>query len=314
VPEGLPLGGPGPVRWHHLGLVSSQVNPPPRGRPRSSCVTGTICCHHYYSDKCLFGLTCSPSFPILSFNTCGNDEFIPPSVTCCRKGSVMPIPADPATWASNPSSRCLESNESFLGPGLTFTQALAAPPVAARRTPRGTSIQPARRRVRKGPSLLSWKLKQALGQNALWLIVLAIGLLGLVGLLGQTKQTSSTATDIAVTASELCRSYDADHAAANQVYNGKIIGVSGRVHSLGMHFSNCPYVLLQNEGAGSGSTVRCFFSTDHRSELKELAVGQWITIHGHCRGKSFNVIVADCSVSAFQDKQGSARSRTLQEP
>jgi len=103
---------------------------------------------------------------------------------------------------------------------------------------------------------------------------------------------SSEPAAISVSASELTSAYNANEVSADDKYKDKVLSVSGTVDSIGKDITDTPYVTLQASGDFLG--VQCMFDDQYKGELAKLQKGQHVTLRGTCKGKSLNVLLADC--------------------
>jgi hypothetical protein len=89
---------------------------------------------------------------------------------------------------------------------------------------------------------------------------------------------------IAVSADRLYADYRADAAAADEIYKGQTVQVTGRISSLGVDTSGSLYMLLDNACESGFCGVQCIFSSDFASYFTSLTAGQTATVTGECRG------------------------------
>ena len=97
---------------------------------------------------------------------------------------------------------------------------------------------------------------------------------------------------ISVSANTLAAAYTANEVAADDKYKGKELTVSGTVESIGKDITDTSYVTLAASGDIFG--VQCMFDDQYKGQLAKLQKGQRVQLHGTCKGKTLNVILADC--------------------
>ncbi len=102
---------------------------------------------------------------------------------------------------------------------------------------------------------------------------------------------------ISIKAEQLMNEYQENEVYADNKYKGKLLNVSGRVKSVGKDVLNTMYVILLPDTEYIYATsVQCFFSDDKNEQLASLKRGQWITVRGKCKGKTFNVLLSNCEL------------------
>ena len=114
------------------------------------------------------------------------------------------------------------------------------------------------------------------------------------GTLGANPATSTEA--IVVTAPKLFAAYDANEVAADEIYKGKTLRVSGTIDAVGKDILDAMYVTLSSGRQYSITNVQCMFSDDHKNALAGLKKGQSVTLLGTCNGKFGNVLLKDCRI------------------
>lgn len=95
-----------------------------------------------------------------------------------------------------------------------------------------------------------------------------------------------------LTATELYEAFEADEAAAQTQYLGKILDVTGVISEVEMTEEGG--VNLSLDGGGLLGGVRCRLEQadgDHKAQLKE---GNHVTIRGECTGKLMDVELSRC--------------------
>lgn len=110
-----------------------------------------------------------------------------------------------------------------------------------------------------------------------------------------SSDSSSEPAAISISANQLSSAYNANELAADDKYKDKVLAVSGTVDSIGKDITDTPYVTLQANGDLLG--IQCMFDNQYKEQLSKLHKGQQIQIHGTCKGKTLNVLLADCTLN-----------------
>ena len=128
-------------------------------------------------------------------------------------------------------------------------------------------------------------------------ILLAVALLALIGggtayYLSQkpVPSVNDLASDFSVTSTELFAAYQADEAAANQKYNGKIVEVTGVVKETKKSEAGIPTVVLESGDMMFG--VMCELQTTENAS--NFAPGQQVSLKGECTGLLMDVVLTRC--------------------
>lgn len=98
--------------------------------------------------------------------------------------------------------------------------------------------------------------------------------------------------EIMVSATSLTEEYNKNEVNADKIYEGKFIGISGKISSIGKDVFDNPYIMF-----GDGVfAIQCYFERESDIEkLSELEIGDQVTIAGICEGGSILYInMADC--------------------
>lgn len=133
------------------------------------------------------------------------------------------------------------------------------------------------------------------GGGCLMLLFMCCGGFGLISMIGGSGGGGgSKDTAMKVSASELFQDYKSNEVAADEKYKGKMLEVTGTVHSIGKDIVNTIYVTLEGGGRFEIMSVQCYFSDKHKSEAAQLSKGQTITVRGRCEGKFGNVHIKKC--------------------
>lgn len=102
---------------------------------------------------------------------------------------------------------------------------------------------------------------------------------------------------VTVSAKQMMDDYEANEIRANQLYEGKVVSVSGVVDSVGEDILGDPYVLLTDGSEFSFAGVQCFFGDSHRDELARLSKGDRVTLRGQGEGYFMNALVRGCRLA-----------------
>ncbi len=101
---------------------------------------------------------------------------------------------------------------------------------------------------------------------------------------------------VSVTAKQLIAAYRVNEIRANQLFQGKVISVSGIVDNVGEDIMGDAYVSLTDGSEFSFTRVQCFFGDSHRNELARLSRGDRVTLRGKGDGYLMNAFVRGCRV------------------
>jgi hypothetical protein len=95
-----------------------------------------------------------------------------------------------------------------------------------------------------------------------------------------------------LTATELYEAFEADEAAAQTQYLGKILDVTGVISEVEM--TEAGGVNLSLEGGGLLGGVRCRLEQTDNDQEAQLEAGNQVTIRGECTGKLMDVELSRC--------------------
>ncbi len=98
--------------------------------------------------------------------------------------------------------------------------------------------------------------------------------------------------DFQLSATELVERY-ADEDGANQLYLGKVLAVTGTVASVSQENGNWT-VFLETGDPISGVTCSCY--PEEGESVKQLHVGDKVTMKGECTGKLMDIVLNHCSI------------------
>lgn len=115
----------------------------------------------------------------------------------------------------------------------------------------------------------------------LLIIILAGGWYAYRAYTGKVKSLSKVKTEITITANELLAAFEKDTAAANRLYLGKVIEVTGHVKSVETEEGAATVSLGES---GTMSSVRCSMDTAFVQQAASIQQGSAITVKGACTG------------------------------
>lgn len=93
----------------------------------------------------------------------------------------------------------------------------------------------------------------------------------------------------------LLTDYEANEVRGDELYNGKMMRLTGTVGSIGKDILEEVYITFANADEYKITSVQCYFSDDDQiKKVMELSEGDSITLVGKCDGKFGNVVLKDC--------------------
>ena len=107
------------------------------------------------------------------------------------------------------------------------------------------------------------------------------------GIESTPEVSSSSPAEVVIRASDLYAAYQANEIAADELYKGKLIEVSGTIRDIGNDLMDEPYITLA--GDDFIGDVQCFMSS--KSEAAKFSKGQNVTVKGYCDGLFMNVLL-----------------------
>jgi len=108
------------------------------------------------------------------------------------------------------------------------------------------------------------------------------------------KNLQSETADLQISATELFTQYEANEAAGNQKFIDRIIDVTGKIAEISEDEDGSSVVMLREADAFSG--VLCTLKDSERSAVRDLKIGQQVTIRGFCTGMLMDVVLNKCVV------------------
>ncbi len=97
-------------------------------------------------------------------------------------------------------------------------------------------------------------------------------------------------TDVTINADSLYHQYQTSEEAANKLYTGKVIEVSGTLSDI-QHSGNSDIWILSSQQGGGGINCQLFPGTKTDPGLKPGAI---VKVKGRCTGFLMDVNMADC--------------------
>jgi hypothetical protein len=128
------------------------------------------------------------------------------------------------------------------------------------------------------------------------LTILALGVLGAgIGYYMYNKPVASLEkkkADVEVSADEIIAAYEADENAANGVYNGKVVQVTGKVSAVTEEAGTRK---IQLETSNPMALIICEMETG--TETGDVMAGNMVSIKGMCTGYLSDVILVQCTLA-----------------
>ncbi len=126
------------------------------------------------------------------------------------------------------------------------------------------------------------------------LLLAAVG--GAVGLYFYNQKMPSMASqkaEMTLSAAALYEAFEADEAAANARYLGKIVAVEGQVREVSTLPDGTIKVVLDT---GKDFGVLCEFDPNTKHQRTSFEPGERLTLKGECAGLNFDVLLARCAL------------------
>jgi hypothetical protein len=98
--------------------------------------------------------------------------------------------------------------------------------------------------------------------------------------------------DVEVSADEIIAAYEADENAANGVYNGKVVQVTGKVSAVTEEAGTRK---IQLETSNPMALIICEMETG--TETGDVMAGNMVSIKGMCTGYLSDVILVQCTLA-----------------
>ena len=102
---------------------------------------------------------------------------------------------------------------------------------------------------------------------------------------------------IEISAVDLLIAYEENGVAADSLFKGKMLKVTGIVRKIDKDIFDDAYVALQDDRRKHSIIgVRCYFENDMLDKLAELTPGDEVVITGKCTGSSLDVTLEHCDL------------------
>lgn len=113
---------------------------------------------------------------------------------------------------------------------------------------------------------------------------------------GALHSEEEKAGAVTLTAEELYRAYKKDAAAADALYKGKLLKVSGVADYSGTDLIlEAPEVIMTGGGKDVSRGIDCVFDPRYEDEVAKIAKGDAVTVLGTCDGfYKINVLLREC--------------------
>jgi hypothetical protein len=114
------------------------------------------------------------------------------------------------------------------------------------------------------------------------------------------KNLSKINPDVTVSANELMSAFEDNEQAANEVYLGRIVEVSGKISNFTMNDDGSAQLILETPSLMGG--ISCNFNIEDISGYKTvLRDGEDAVIKGKCSGYLMDVVLERCVVINLMD-------------
>ena len=109
----------------------------------------------------------------------------------------------------------------------------------------------------------------------------------------QTSTSGQGEVALEITAEELSNDYAMDETAADNLYKGKILNITGKVSSVNKNLMGVYFVKLSGGGIEDWD-IQCTFEKEYNAEVANIEPNDVITIKGTCDGYYMSVKMKDC--------------------
>jgi hypothetical protein len=112
---------------------------------------------------------------------------------------------------------------------------------------------------------------------------------------GSQKASSASEEEIVpeITAEQLSDAYAADETAADQLYKGNVLKVTGKVNSVNKNLMEVYFVKLAGGGIEAWE-IQCTFDEQYGPEVEQLQKNDAVTVKGICDGYYMSIKMKDC--------------------
>lgn len=150
------------------------------------------------------------------------------------------------------------------------------------------------------------------GKHKVLTVIIVLIVLGTIGSLSKKDNTSTnnnlvvnnsnTSNNeivpkeevIKITAKELMSEYKANEIAADNLYKGKLLEVSGNVDNIGKDILDSPYITLKTNEMFD--TVQCMIKDSEVDKASILKEDDSIILEGKCSGGGLFLLLKDCVI------------------
>lgn len=109
----------------------------------------------------------------------------------------------------------------------------------------------------------------------------------------QTSTEKQTEIALEITAEELSSNYAMDEIAADMLYKGHILKVTGKVSSVNKNLMGIYFIKLSGGGIEDWE-IQCTFDKQYSSDVADVVLNDIVTIVGTCDGYFMSVKMKDC--------------------
>lgn len=150
------------------------------------------------------------------------------------------------------------------------------------------------------------------GKHKVLTVIIVLIVLGTIGSLSK-KDNTSTSNNVVdnnsntsnneiapkeevikITAKELMSEYKANEIAADNLYKGKLLEVSGNVDNIGKDILDSPYITLKTNEMFD--TVQCMIKDSEVDKASILKEDDSIILEGKCSGGGLFLLLKDCII------------------
>lgn len=134
------------------------------------------------------------------------------------------------------------------------------------------------------------------------IVVIFVGLFVLGMLVGDDKKTSSSVASQAsapkedvfvVSVEDICNAYKNNEVAADKIFKGNLVQITGIVDDVKKDIMDSLYVTLKRQYEFDFCQPQCFFDDEYEDQLANLRKGQKVTIIGRVDGLMMNVLIKE---------------------
>ncbi len=113
----------------------------------------------------------------------------------------------------------------------------------------------------------------------------------------QEREVEQTVVAMKVSSETLRKAYSANQVSADQMYEGKLLEISGTVDTIGKDILDEAYITFEANDPYAFDKVQCMFKIMNEGDLATLSKGQPITVQGTMSGVVISgPLVRNCKV------------------